>query len=1097
MTTPNLQQQEPTFRLVNGRPTWTITLDAEATTAGATEIPDVNDLTLPEAAARYREYNLAAFPWRLIDGGKNLGAFVGTGYHKLAAQITPAQARELCELDENVTGLGLSAGRSGLIIFDLDRPELCPPLLRRAIEETNPPYQVTRTTETPEGLLPRGHYVFRVPAGRRMGSPTKWTGENPGSLNWGEVRSWNSGIAVGPGQHPKPEGLYKWARTGAIPELPDYLAETLPEFVISAEPATDAERRKIREVMTRRTDPAAVGRIRARHGADGSGLEGRHGATLYVALDLAREMVAGRIDYDDFTNGVADFFYELVNDPSRRGEPDQLCRWALGQVMSDAAEGKVPGLANAGVDTELPEGTDVSAVGARTLRTAEIYKRRAGRPIGMADDIQRKVDLLRQMTRRVFTTAEAAATVSALDEHLVPVLVDWSALGSLRAGSTPEKAAEYREREDAFKAGVAAAVKVCAQGLQAEVAAYVSDGGSGVRLDRATASKWAELSPADVATAIVRGYKVLFAATALPTPNHDAAVEGDLSDSRKRHVIGHLTSTILNHAMAIAGLVDDDEAPPLPQPAPATRVPICLDDTALRIDGVNTFLNTWSPNPDDVAGNGDLFMFRGRPSLYTRRGGQLDEAREIKHLGHVELIALTNERADVYETDRDGQKVVSELSEINAKVGLASVRRTLARTLVEVAATPILTPDNTLVPDAVYDTDTGVLVACETPFELAPERPTAAQVNDALQRLDDFYGDFSFMGEGDRAAFWAYLFTVPLRRKMNGRGWLAVPALGIRAGKANAGKTLLSEAIGGLHGAVSRRLPEGEEELRKTILSAYESRPSAQVLILNNIPNGHVLDSAALAEIVTEPVVEGRRLGFTGEDITHPNNKILVVNGNRWRPHDDLVSRVIPLGVKPVVGADNRVFRTPDLEARVRTPEHHAEVLHLLHIVLRAWIAEGSPVGDDHGIRGNFSQWAKTIDGVLAYAGIKGFGTNFEKFADMEENPDEDFLAVLVELIGMDKFFSRADVETLLIDTDALTKPADRWKAKLADCMPRDARMSSVAGNGKRAPMSGNKLSRMLNAQVDLPIKRGEDGPYVTLTTSAKAGVKGYRFGPM
>lgn len=1094
MTTADLHRPEPTFRLVDGRPTHNLVADPEAMTAGATHIPDITGLSPAEAARRYREHDLAVFPWRLVDGGKNLGAFIGKGYHQLSATLTPQQAFELTALDEAVTGLGLSCGRSGLIVFDVDRPELCPPLLAKAIAELLPPFQTTRDVPALPGQVARGHYVFRVPAGRRMGSPTKWTGDNPASLGWGEVRCWNSGIAIGPGLHPKADigGRYRWDRTGEIPELPDYLALTLPEFVITADPATKAEMAQMRKTMTRRTDPAAVDRARSLHDADGAGISGRHGATLNLALTLGREMVAGRINYDDFTTGVHDFFYDLVTDPSRRAEPTKLCEWALGQVLSDAASGAVPGVATVGVASSLPPDADVTAVGARALRTVELYANAAGRPVGLADDVRRKADLMQRMSKRVADSIEATRLVRAFDEHVVPVLVEWSALGSLRAGSTADTAAEHQQRDAAFRDAAAAAVRVATECLRDEVVAYTAEQGPGVPLDRAVASKWAQLTEEDVVEVIVRGYTRLFRSKKLPTSNHDGLAT--LSEGRAKTVRGHIADALQVHARAIAALVaePDEDVHPLPQPQAAKRVPICLDTVELRIDGVNTFLNTWCPDPDDVARNGDLFMYRGKPALYTRRGGQLAEGRNIQHLAPYELIALTNERADVYETEADGTVAVAELTETAAKVGLAAVRRTLARTLVEVASTPIITPNDVLVPDATYDTSTGVLVACETTHQLAPERPTGEQVRAALERLEAFYGDFAFMGPGDKAAFWAYLFTVPLRRRMNGKGWLAVPALGIRAGKANAGKTLLSEAIGGLHGFVPRRLPDGEEELRKTILSAFESKPAAQVLVLNNVPNGAVLDSAALAEVITEPTVEGRKLGFTGEDVCHANNKLLIVNGNRWRPHDDLVSRFIPLGVRPVLGTEKRVFRTPDLEARLRTPQHHAEVLHLLHTVIRGWIAAGGPLGDDLGIRGNFVTWARTIDGLLTWAGIEGFGTNFTAFAEMEDTPDEDFLAALADVVGDDTFFTREQVEQHLATADSMQGGLNPTYKPLAATMPRDAK-GPTGFNGKRSPLQGRKLTTMLNAQIDLPVER--DGhPIVALAVAKIEGQRGYRF---
>lgn len=1110
-------EAEPTFRMVDGRPHHDLTPADDVTTGGCTFIPDVTGLSVPEASRLYRQHNAAVFPWRLVDGGKNLGAFVGRGYHQLAAAIDAKQAYELAALDGDVTGLGLSAGRSLLIIFDVDKPELCPPLLRKAIEELSPPYQTTRNTPARPGEVARGHYVFRVPPGRRMGSPTKWTGDHPPSAGWGEVRCWNSGIAVAPGKHPKPDGFYAWARTGEVPLLPPYLGVTLPEFMQTAARATKGEVDEVKKFMTRNTDPAAIQRAVERN--DDGTAAGRHGATLNLALDIYRDMAAGRVSYTNATNAVHEFFYNLVSDPSRVGEPTALCEWALGQVLADAATGGVPGLASSGAPTELPSGTDVTQVNARAIRTRELYARAAGRPIGLADDIQRNKAILGSAIRRVVNSPASIRFVEEVDKHLVGLLLDRVLLGQPRTGSKPDTIAAHRATAETTDLAIENAITALMSDVEAEVAQLTAEEGLGVRLDGVRHARWANTTDGSLAATITKAYARAARSDATITPNGESL--SGLSKEKQATVLGDLTAAYQRRATAIASIIGTMDPPEreLVQPKPERRVPIDLDSDELRIDGVNTFLNTWCADPEDAPANGDLFIFRGAPALYTHRGGHIAERRTIKPLAPYEMIALTNDRADVHVTNKTGEVVVSELTDHQAKVGLAAVRRTLGRTLHEVATTPIITPDGTLVEDRTYDHKTGVLVAYSVPHQAPILKPTREQVDEALGRLNDFYGDVDYMTAGDEAAMWAYLFGVPLRRYINADGWSAVPALGIRAGRANAGKTLVTSAIGGLHGAVSMRLPSNEEELHKRILSAYESNQSAQVLILNNVPNGTVLDSSALAEVITESVVQGRKLGQTGQDIEHRNNKMLIVNGNRWRPSDDLVSRFIPCSLKPRVGPETRKFRTPDLQQRIENPHHHAAVLTDVLTVICGWIADGAKRGSSHGFRGNFTKWVETMDGVLAYAGITGFGENFNVFADLDESEDEDFLGALANYFGDGVTFTREQVEQALRKADrdpsknpnetitvwsagvggstTLPPPADDPKFSLLEAlrttMSRDSKAPSSTAPGLRAPLSGKKLSRMMNQQVDMPVER--DGhPLVTLKAVKVMGERGWRF---
>ncbi|EUA39867.1 hypothetical protein I549_4101 [Mycobacterium avium subsp. avium 2285 (R)] len=39
--------------------------------------------------------------------------------------------------------------------------------------------------------------------------------------------------------HPSPEGEYRWQRTGAVPKLPNEIADLLPEGADAADAATD------------------------------------------------------------------------------------------------------------------------------------------------------------------------------------------------------------------------------------------------------------------------------------------------------------------------------------------------------------------------------------------------------------------------------------------------------------------------------------------------------------------------------------------------------------------------------------------------------------------------------------------------------------------------------------------------------------------------------------------------------------------------------------------------------------------------------------------------------------------------------------------
>ena len=128
-------------------------------------------------------------------------------------------------------GVFLHAGRSGLVIFDVDNPERLHPAIAQAVEQFRPPCQSTRPDQ-PD----RRHYLFLMPPGRDLGNSL---GELVGG--WGQIRGRNGVIIVAPSEHEEPDGRYAWHQTGPVPVLPGYVASRLPDALDAAEAATDAQ----------------------------------------------------------------------------------------------------------------------------------------------------------------------------------------------------------------------------------------------------------------------------------------------------------------------------------------------------------------------------------------------------------------------------------------------------------------------------------------------------------------------------------------------------------------------------------------------------------------------------------------------------------------------------------------------------------------------------------------------------------------------------------------------------------------------------------------------------------------------------------------
>ncbi|MBZ4508371.1 AAA family ATPase, partial [Mycobacterium avium subsp. hominissuis] len=157
-------------------------------------------------------------------GTKHPGSVLGKGWHTKTSRAPQVVAAMFAGTDH---GIFLHCGRSGAVVLDVDHPDEFPGELRRHL--ITAPYQSTRPGETR-----RGHYLFAAPPGRLLGNGT---GKLGGS--WGEIRGQNGVIVVAPSVHPSPEGEYRWQRTGAVPKLPNEIADLLPEGADAADAATD------------------------------------------------------------------------------------------------------------------------------------------------------------------------------------------------------------------------------------------------------------------------------------------------------------------------------------------------------------------------------------------------------------------------------------------------------------------------------------------------------------------------------------------------------------------------------------------------------------------------------------------------------------------------------------------------------------------------------------------------------------------------------------------------------------------------------------------------------------------------------------------
>lgn len=224
-------------------------------------------------------------------------------------------------------GVGLHAGRSGVVVFDLDRHDLneVPDELRESLRKGM--FQRSR-----EGQTDWGHYLFVVPPGESYGN-------SPGPFKFfGDVRGKNGQIVVEPTPHPSEGGRYHWPTPGAVPALPAALRACLNAASNEAEPLRAAELDAFYAEHTDNDAPGGLDGIVKRFREEVDEGSSRHEALVRALTWAFRETRIGRFPAQDAAERLRAAYREMFEGvPGRRpdpGELDRVAKWAAAQALT-------------------------------------------------------------------------------------------------------------------------------------------------------------------------------------------------------------------------------------------------------------------------------------------------------------------------------------------------------------------------------------------------------------------------------------------------------------------------------------------------------------------------------------------------------------------------------------------------------------------------------------------------------------------------------------------------------------------------------------------------------------------------------------------
>lgn len=391
------------------------------------------------------------------------------------------------------------------------------------------------------------------------------------------------------------------------------------------------------------------------------------------------------------------------------------------------------------------------------------------------------------------------------------------------------------------------------------------------------------------------------------------------------------------------------------------------------------------------------------PELFIR-GGKIVRVRTDEKdnplIDSVNLDILRgrlSRSANFARMDKGGTIVPIAPSEVVIKDILAKDTWSLPP-LERIVEIPIIHPDGSIFQTPGYDPLTGLYYISQTGTRIPPLslHPNSKDIKAAIDLIKEVLGDFPFIDAASRAASWAACLTLIIRPLISGR----TPLILIDSPSAGTGKGLLCGAIAQIatgHPGMMMMAPREDSEMRKLITTVLLNGTS--IITFDNLE--HQFRSPSLASAITAPIWKDRLLGGNTE-VRIPAQVTWLANGNNIRLGGDLPRRSIwcRLDAKVARPWKRTGFKHNDLPGWIDA--NRGSLIGAFLTLVLAWISEGKPEFSTN-VLGGFDDWAKTVGGVLAVAGIEGFLENLEQLyeeADTETAQWEVFLQTWYDHYG-------------------------------------------------------------------------------------------------
>ncbi|GAB3616589.1 hypothetical protein GCM10027416_11460 [Okibacterium endophyticum] len=301
--------------------------------------------------------------------------------------------------------------------------------------------------------------------------------------------------------------------------------------------------------------------------------------------------------------------------------------------------------------------------------------------------------------------------------------------------------------------------------------------------------------------------------------------------------------------------------------------------------------------------------------------------------------------------------------------------------LAGITRSPLVAADGSVRTASGYDPQTGVLLDLTPDVQgiEVPEHPTDADIEESVELIrDDLFArdgaggrdGWVFASEADQTHAIAGLITPVVRANVRKVPMLVFDGLHRGVGKGGCVDVIHRVAFG--IPAPMQPAPKSDEEMDKRLIAKL--RAGADTIVLDEVQDKDGtsrLDSLSLGAFLTSESYEGRKLGVS-EILDLPNMATTFGLGNNVQIPGDMIRRVYTSRLS----SDRDDLETRDdfrHDMDTWVPEHRAELLRAVLILVRAWYDRGQPEAPRAFGFKSFGEWQRVVGGILHLAGIKGF----------------------------------------------------------------------------------------------------------------------------